>query len=180
MAKTIDILEIERARAANGDYATIHLFVEGTFYRAYEWSAWLCCRYINEFKPTKRELKSEAGETIVYIGFPTSSLSRYIPENAGSKVNDDNSVDIILALDVFRGQEWEQLQSDFTNWKNSVPMALSKKSSVRDSLNTVDGEQPHRMSDILMKVLAFPVEQKTPMDCMYFITEIKQDITKLL
>ncbi len=45
MAKTIEILEIERKRIDTGDFATIHLFVEGSFYRAYEWSAWLCLRY---------------------------------------------------------------------------------------------------------------------------------------
>jgi hypothetical protein len=29
MAKTIDILEIERKRIDTGDFATIHLFIEG-------------------------------------------------------------------------------------------------------------------------------------------------------
>jgi hypothetical protein len=82
MAQLKDIVEIEHNRKGNASISTIYLFPEGTFYRAYEWSAWLCCRYINEFKPTKRELKSEVGETIVYVGFPITSLSRYVPENA--------------------------------------------------------------------------------------------------
>ena len=33
---------------------SIHLFQEGSFYRAYVWSAWLVCRYIHEFKVTHR------------------------------------------------------------------------------------------------------------------------------
>ena len=37
----------------------IRLYAEGTFYRAYEWSAWLCVRYIQDFKATKRKFKNE-------------------------------------------------------------------------------------------------------------------------
>ena len=35
----------------------IHLFQEGSFYRAYEWSAWLMYRYFHEFKVTHRRMK---------------------------------------------------------------------------------------------------------------------------
>ena len=44
-----DILEIERARNGPSDWLTIHLFQEGSFYRAYEVSVWLCCQHINGF-----------------------------------------------------------------------------------------------------------------------------------
>ena len=50
MAQIKEILEIENHRT--NDWTTIYLFAEGLFYRAYEWSAWLCCRYVNEFKVT--------------------------------------------------------------------------------------------------------------------------------
>ncbi|MBQ6729612.1 MAG: hypothetical protein IJQ83_05725 [Bacteroidales bacterium] len=180
MAKTVDILEIERKRSDTADFATIHLFVEGTFYRAYEWSAWLCCRYINEFKPTKRELKSEVGETIVYVGFPITSLSRHVPENAKPLFREDKNVDIVLDMAVLSGEDAGKLKLDFVNWKNSVPMTVPKKSSVVEDLASGAGGQPHRMSEILFKVLSFPVEQKSPMECMQFITGLKQEITTLL
>lgn len=67
MAQLKEILEIERNRMFNGPYSTIYLFQEGTFFRAYEWSAWLCCRYVNQFKATRREQKisSEVDSTLV-------------------------------------------------------------------------------------------------------------------
>lgn len=43
MAQLKDIVEIEHNRKGNASISTIYLFPEGTFYRAYEWSAWLCC-----------------------------------------------------------------------------------------------------------------------------------------
>ena len=52
MAKIKDVLEIESHRESIEQCRVINLFQEGTFYRAYEWSAWLCVRYIQQFKAT--------------------------------------------------------------------------------------------------------------------------------
>lgn len=180
MSQLKDIIEREKERGFLEQCGKIHLFREGTFYRAYEWSAWLCCRYINEFKPTKRELKSEVGETIVYVGFPITSMSRYVPENAKSLFREDKNVDINLDMAALSGEDPEKLQIDFVNWKNSVPMAIPKKLSVVEDMVAGASVQPHRMSEILFQVLSFPVEQKSPMECMQFITKLKQDITTLL
>ena len=57
MAQLKDIVEIEHNRKGNASISTIYLFPEGTFYRAYEWSAWLCFRYFTELKVTHRLLK---------------------------------------------------------------------------------------------------------------------------
>lgn len=45
-----DIFEIEKTRSSPADWLVIHLFQEGSFHRAYEVSAWLCCQHINGFK----------------------------------------------------------------------------------------------------------------------------------
>lgn len=181
MAQLKEILEIERGRMDKGPYSTIYLFPEGTFYRAYEWSAWLCCRFINQFKATRREIKGELGETVVFIGFPVTSLGKFLPEDAQMTANDDKSVCITLPIRVFReGDDAEALGEAFGQWKESVPLAVPRRGSVKDDLKNASDAQPHRMSEIVLRVLAFPVEQKTPMECMNFIAEVKQDIAKLL
>lgn len=55
MSQLKEILEKEKDRGSMEQCGVIHLFREGTFYRAYEWSAWLCCRYISQFKATRRD-----------------------------------------------------------------------------------------------------------------------------
>ena len=50
-----EILSIEENRTEDSR-GVIHLFQEGTFYRAYEWSAWLCHRYVHQFKVTHKLL----------------------------------------------------------------------------------------------------------------------------
>lgn len=60
------ILEIEQKRDSAQQCCLIHLFREGSFYRAYEWSAWLCVGCFPDLKVTHRILKG--GEDIVFIG----------------------------------------------------------------------------------------------------------------
>lgn len=183
MAQLKEILEIEKKRNSQGPYNAIYLFPEGTFYRAYEWSAWLCCRYMNQFKATRREQKTELTDdtTTVFIGFPVTSLAKYLPEGAQTVTNDDKSVVISLSSNVFHETEKaESLLEDFRNWKSAVPMAQPRKATLRDDVKGKADIQPHRLSEVMLRVIAFPVEQKTPMECMAFIAEIKQQLTSLL
>ena len=165
----------------SGLFNTIYLFPEGTFYRAYEWSAWLCCRFINPFKATRRELKGDVDDTVVFIGFPITSLNKFIPEDAQVLVNEDKSVAITLFLDVLNGKEdGVNLRDAFCQWKAAVPLMSSRRSTVKEDLKNVSDQHPRRMSEIMLRILSFPIEQKTPMECMNFIAEIKQSITKLI
>ncbi|MBQ7689702.1 MAG: hypothetical protein IJT30_00680 [Muribaculaceae bacterium] len=56
MAAIKEILEFETACGDREMQRVVHLFQEGSFYRAYEWSAWLMCRFLHEFKVTHRRM----------------------------------------------------------------------------------------------------------------------------
>ena len=79
MSQIKEILQKEKERGNVEQCKFIYLFREGTFYRAYEWSAWLCQRYFSELKFTHHLLKN--GEDIIFVGFPISSLGRYTPDD---------------------------------------------------------------------------------------------------
>ena len=64
MANIKDVLEIESHRESLEQCRVINLFQEGTFYRAYEWSAWLCVRYIQQFKATNLSLHRASSSPI--------------------------------------------------------------------------------------------------------------------
>ena len=174
-----EILELENKRKEKGPSGIVYLFPEGTFYRAYEWSAWLACRYINSFKATRRELKSEEGGYIVFVGFPIASLEKYTPKGAEVEHREDQSVAITLPNDVFTDYEGaESVRTDFENWKQSVPLPV-KKNSFKDDLKVPD-TSGHRMSETMLRILAFPIEQRTPMECMAFLAEMKQQLSAIL
>ena len=81
MATIKEIMEIEGARETAEDWRRIHLFQEGSFYRAYEVSAWLCHTYVSQFKVTHRHVKG-VEQSICFIGFPLLSLEKRTPEGA--------------------------------------------------------------------------------------------------
>ena len=80
MSVTKEIIEDEAHRLASGEHDVIHLHREGSFLRAYEWSAFLSCRYLHQFKVNKRIFKG-IGHPVAYIGFPETSLDKWMPEN---------------------------------------------------------------------------------------------------
>ena len=183
MSHLNDILEIERNRIENGPPNSVYLFQEGTFLRAYEWSAWLCCRYINDFKVTKREVNNDLGN-IVMVGFPVNSLQKFTPEKAEVINHENGSIEMVLPLELLPfGYGMPELLDDFNNWKQSIPMPKPSSKSIIRELKRGDAnnaEKPQHLTEVMMRLVAFPIEQKSPIDCMVFLAELKQQLATLL
>lgn len=81
MSVTKELIEQEVQLVQTGHVRDLHLHKEGTFLRAYNWSAWLACRYLHNFKANKRAFKG-IDEPVAYIGFPETSLTKWLPEGA--------------------------------------------------------------------------------------------------
>ena len=178
MAKLKDILERESSRSDSAACRMIHLFPEGTFLRAYEWSAWLCVRYISDFKPTKRKFKNEE-MPVAFVGFPQNSLERHTPQDAEVTVKEDKSIELLLPEAVFRDTADAQLlKTDFENWKQGVPLTESSKRDV--PAVSADCPRPGRLTDIMHRILAWPIEQKSPMESMQFLADIKRSIADII
>lgn len=73
MSAIKEVSEAESARLSSHVRNELHLYREGTFLRAYQWSAWLCVRYIQDFKATKRKFKNEDA-SVVFVGFPVTLI----------------------------------------------------------------------------------------------------------
>jgi len=52
MSVTKELIEQERQQVQAGQLGDVHLHKEGTFLRAYDWSAFLCCRLLHDLKLT--------------------------------------------------------------------------------------------------------------------------------
>ena len=174
MAQLTEVLRIEQQRQSVEDYLVIHLFQEGTFYRAYEMSAWLSFRYIKQFKATHRQLKAE-GESLVLIGFPITSLERYLAESNHEIINsEEKRVDIKINQEYLKEyQDIEQLHEDYQNWKACVPIKKTEKKE-ENSFKVNHLSAFGVAENLLDRILKYPLEQKTPLECMLFLSEIKQ------
>lgn len=175
MSQLKEILEKERERASGEQLATVHLFREGTFYRAYEWSAWLLVRCYPDLKVTHRILKG--GEDIVFVGFPLTSLERYTPGESAVAPVDDKCVDIVLPP---AAADNESLQGGFANWKQAQPLTEASKKREDERQQVERRNASPRLTDIMLDIMAYPIEQHSPMECMGFLSEVKQRISQIL
>ncbi len=179
MAGIKDILEIEQERAESKDWLNIHLFQEGSFYRAYEVSAWLCHTRINEFKVTHRHVKG-IEQSIVFVGFPVSSLEKRTPE--GAIIVTVAEKHLMLTLPV---PETDMVvadaKNDFAVWKSRQPISSSKESADGKSNSVSRSNGGNRsLFSIAQSILAFPIESHSPIDCMLFLSELKKDLARIL
>ena len=141
MAKLADILPIERDRQEPEKWNVIHLFKTGTFYSAYEWSAWLTAvisfndevrMQTRERQPlavTRNTIASAEGETFCKVGFPIRSVDKFIPNRTDFTPIDDSHLTITIELpQPTDGSEvtYERLSEAFEKWKESQPIKKPK------------------------------------------------------
>ena len=176
MAAITEILEFELSRGEVETQRVIHLFQEGSFYRAYEWSAWLMCRCIHEFKVTHRRMKG-IEQSVILIGFPVTSLSKWVSPDIERHDVSDKHITLCLTGDVFSDIGDESPEKMYIDWKSGHPIV--EKPSRRPS--DADSLQPPVMSlsMIAQRIMSFPLEAKSPLECYQFLSEIKLQLAKL-
>ncbi len=181
MAKIGDILDLEKKRISEDDMRSIYLWPDGTFYRAYEWSAWLCVRYIRQFKVTKRLFKALKTD-MLFVGFPQTSLEKFKPETAFVQELPDKCVTLILPAAMVVPDEGSTLETDYQNWRTTIPLTESKetKLSAEQSAPARANTGSVSMTGIMKQILEFPVESHSPIDCMLFLVDVKKNISSLL
>ncbi len=79
MSAIKEVSEAESLRLSSHVRNELHLYREGTFLRAYQSSAFLACRFLNDFKVNKRQFR-DIETPVAYIGFPENSLQKWLPE----------------------------------------------------------------------------------------------------
>ena len=173
MAQISEIIQIEQERTLDS-CNVIHLFQEGSFIRAYEWSAWLCVQSLGKFKVTKRKYKN-IDPLVAFIGFPVTSFGKYIGDKFVVNNIDENRRDIQLTMEV---TSFEELQTEFEEWKTTLPVAEPSEKKNAVSGNTLNSGVT--ITGVMRKILAFPLENSTPMQSMAFIAEVKQELSQVI
>lgn len=147
MAHISDILEIENKRSEPDSWRTIFLHKDGKFYRAYQVSAWLYSRAINEYKVTHRRFKS-VDESVLFVGFPVESLMKWIPEDVQVDFTDEQLLRLQLS-DAKVAElcgEAESPKAAYEVWKGLHPVTKEPQSSVEDG-----GKREHKMSESIRR-----------------------------
>ena len=182
MSLTKAIIEQENRRTTV-DRMELHLWKEGSFLRAYDWSAWLGCRYLHEFKSNKRQFKG-LDEPVAYIGFPETSLVKWLPEGTEQRVEGEKHL-VLCLPDVMVSDELDIMQATYAEWKEAIPLTeanpgMRKKGGKADDADDGVGDSPATLTAIMQRVLAFPIESKSPLESMAFLADVKRQLAALI
>ena len=181
MSWTKEIVEQESRQTA-ASRSELHLYREGTFLRAYEWSAFLACRYLHDFKVNKRQFK-DIDHPVAYIGFPETSLPKWVPEGAGQRVEGEKHL-VVTLPEVMVSEDLDTLALAFAEWKDGIPLAEHQGGKKRlpkdDDASPFDVSAHATLTAIMQRVLAFPIESKSPIESMTFLADIKQQLASLI
>lgn len=140
MAQLADILQQERERDTEDKWGLIHLYKTGSFYSAYEWSAWLIAviTFNDEVRMATKDRKpiavtripmANSDETFCRVGFPLKSIEKYIPIRLNYEAEDDKHLVITVALPQPQdGSEvtYERLAEAVAKWKAEQPLKQPK------------------------------------------------------
>lgn len=183
MAGIKDILTIEQSRQGAESWRVVHLFKEGTFYRAYEQSAWLYCTRVHAFKVTHRRMKG-LDESLTFIGFPVTSLAKRAPEGCVVSDVDDSHVALTLPAAETAPLTDDEMAQAFSQWKSEQPLVEPQKdekgSSLSDRKGSPSQPAPQSVLGIMQQILAYPIEHKSPVETMNFVAELKQTLAHIL
>lgn len=162
MSNLLEILSLEQE-----NHSSIYFYREGVFYKAYEQSAYLFVHHIKPFQIKKRYVKSVKRE-VISVGFPTNSLYNYFSKEKVTELENCAKVDLDKKLDL----------AEFEQWKNSVPLMeeLPKNATgnLKDSNNKTSVNVTSQEKSVVTQIRMFPIEAKTPLDCMLFLSGIKK------
>lgn len=148
----------------------IYLYKEGMFWIAYERSAYRFANYIRPYRATKKMINSIALE-MVSLGFPVALL-----DSLDVEILDRGDKQAILkAPDPNQPNERE-----FEAWKDAIALHQPKpqnpetpKPNPQQPLPQLEITQIPSLADRLRD---FNLANKTPMECMMFILELKNSL----
>lgn len=173
MAKLAEILSVERQRSTINEQRQLHLYADGSFYRAYEWSAWLCCLYIKQFQVTRRFIKSVDAD-MLFVGFPQTSLSRFVPEGCEAKEQGEGHLLVCLPDTLMKGDH--DRTEEYASWRSTIPMAETKEKKTQPTL----ADRPVSMTGVMRKVMSYNVLEHSPIETMQFVTDIQRQLVEIL
>lgn len=183
----IESLQLERSKNLN----EIILFKEGSWWRAYEESAFICHNYNyssqlkddEKLKPTHRKYK-DIDDSCIFVGFPIKSISKYLPgiENY-TYYNEDMS---ILTIDVSEFLDPNiDIRNEYIKWKNYIPLKTKEKTPKENnqnnqSKNNDDNDRYMKMVMLAQEIISYPIENKTMIENIMFISNLKQKFINII
>lgn len=180
----------EKERKNISDWKKIYLYREGTFLRAFNASAWLLATYVynDEFRkqvggkqPLQvQHLMSKTNGDYIFAGFPVASMDKYV--TMCDKRDENSDVVVLTMYDIIAPllQTAEEYEEAYAKYLASLPPAKEKKDKPKQqqSFNSEDDGANVMASgglfEILRSIVAYPLEEKTPLETVDEFRRLKR------
>jgi len=181
-----EIVEIESNRKSPEQFGVIHLLKESNFYRAHDWSAWLMSTFpmgeaVNSpLRISAKKLKDGYIET--WVGFPVTSLGKYVPDDGSVEFSpvSDTQIDIKISLpEDLASADYEAIRAHVDDWKGQLPLNDGGRNKREERKVAEAAPRIMRISDVLGRILAFPLESKSPLDAWEFLRNLRQQVAEM-
>ena len=134
-----EIIEFEES---NG--GVIRLYLEGTFWKAYERSAFAFCTRVKDYKVLRKESKS-LGRDILYVGFPTAAAEATLSECMTKQV-DERTMDVVLSYPIN--------EKDFLVWRDAKEVEMASRALISPYTRVIEKTPVYKTAyDILSQII---------------------------
>ena len=145
----------DKLKAEERNERTIRLWPEGTFFKAYERSAYLFIKQVRAYEPRRRYIQA-VGQDVVSIGFPQTVLEtlgvNHAPATDGAEV-----IQLQTALD----------EQQFMLWRDEFK---------GDEEPVAEAKPDDKSFAVIKRLREFNLATATPMDCMLLVMELQNMI----
>ena len=180
----------EKERKDINDWKKIYLYREGTFLRAFNASAWLLATFVynDEFRkqvggkqPLQvQHLMSKTNGDYIFAGFPVASIDKYV--TMCDKRDENSDVVVLTMCDIIAPlfQTAEEYEEAYAKYLASLPPAkeMKDKPKQQQSFNSEDDGANVMASgglfEILRSIVAYPLEEKTPLETVDEFRRLKR------
>ncbi len=179
MAKITSVIDFEKQRGSLLQCRQIHYFSEGSFFHAYEWSAWLFVRYIKPFNVNRKYNQTIKNDYVV-IGVPGSKFDDYVPENASvvKDAEDERHIIVTLPEPLVTETDAKKMDADYQAWRMTIPISEQKDKGQTFSHNLSD--HPVSITGVMKKLLDFDLNDHSPNETVQFLKDLKRQLTSLI
>lgn len=165
----------------------IHFYMEGSFWRAYEWSAYLSRMFPSELNDEDRlkvlkKVTKDYEDGYVQVGLQLSSFEKYFP----SVVDNDeifemkNKHIIIHAKQFFIDKDFSEYENILKEWKNNIKLSPNEKKKNKE-INKIESNEKQILSvdSLINEIISYPIENKNLVESLQFLSYIRDKFTKI-
>lgn len=187
----IDKLAKEADRKTQDDWQKVYLYKEGTFFHAFNQSAWLLTTFIysedfrkslgdNRGLQVSHTVSKMAGDYLV-AGFPIRSLDKYV---TGCEIEEIDDVFVCKVNPMFMPtQEAEVYQTQYETFKSAIHTKEPKPKKGSSVEVVALGQRMNGkggMFEIIKQIMAYRLEESNPIEAMNFVARLKAMVGELL